>query len=297
MAPRTQLPQTIQIYLPQGDPAGIRMAEVTTRTVRVFDVPRPLLRDFRNMPESKQVAVYFLFGSTSSGLQSCYIGQTGNAGDRLKTHSDKKEFWDRALVAVSLTNTWTNTHAGFMEWQAIKSAVFAGRYELQNGNDASNPHTPPPLEADCREYLETISVLSSTLGYPLLEPVREISFAPASSGGGDAADTLFFRESGTDARARPTTEGLLVLAGSIGKASARPSLTASLARRRVALLEQGVAKVRGDDFVFVKNHLFSSPSTAGAVVLGGNVNGRITWKAADGRSFQQLEDDALGSDS
>lgn len=291
------LPQTIQIYLPQGDPAGIRMAEITTRTVRVFEVPRPLLRDFREMPESKQVGVYFLFGSSPSGRPSCYIGQSGNIGDRLKQHSDKKDFWDHALVAVSLTNAWTNTHTGYMEWQAIRRATEAGRYELHNANDASNPHTPAPLESDCREYLETISVLLTTLGYPILEPVREIRLAGPSDGGNDAAETLLFREGGTEARARPTTEGLLVLAGSAGKAVARPSLPASLLRRRLDLVEQGVVDIRGDDYVFVKDQLFSSPSTAGAVVLGGSINGRITWKTATGRTFQQLEDEALNDDS
>lgn len=174
---RTPLPQTIQIYPPQGDPAGIRMAEITTRTVRLFEVPRPLLRDFRDMPESKQGAVYFLFGSDPSGLESAYIGQTGSAGDRLKQHSDKKDFWDRALVAVSLTNSWTNTHTGYMEWQAIQRAKEAGRYELHNGNEASNLHTPDPLKADCHEYLETISVLLTTLGYPVLEQLREVSLS------------------------------------------------------------------------------------------------------------------------
>lgn len=31
------------------------MAEITTRTVRLFEVPRTLLSDFRAMQESKQV--------------------------------------------------------------------------------------------------------------------------------------------------------------------------------------------------------------------------------------------------
>ncbi|WP_208748647.1 DUF4357 domain-containing protein [Arthrobacter sp. PM3] len=65
----------------------------------------------------------------------------------------------------------------------------------------------------------------------------------------------------------------------------------------MALVEQGIAEVRGDEYVFVKDHLFSSPSTAGAIVIGGSINGRITWKAGDGRSFQQLEDQSLGSDT
>lgn len=289
MLRNTALPQTIQIYLPQGDPAGIRMAEITTRTVRVFEVPRPLLRQFRDMPESKQVGVYFLFGSSSSDRPSCYIGQSGAIGDRLKQHSDKKDFWDHALVAVSLTNAWTNTHTGYMEWQAIKRATEAARYELHNGNDASNPHTPAPLESDCREYLETISILLTTLGYPILEPLKEVPLPGTSNGAG----TLVFKEGGTDARARPTTEGLLVLAGSVGRVTARPSLSASLLRRRENLIEQGIVEVRGNDFVFLKDQLFNSPSTAGAVILGGSINGRTTWKSATGQTIQQLEDQAL----
>jgi hypothetical protein len=178
-----------------------------------------------------------------------------------------------------------------MEWTAIKRATEAGRYDLNNRNDASNPHTPAPLESDCREYLETISVLMTTLGYPVLEPVREIRLTGPDGDGG--AETLVFREGGTDARASPTTEGLLVLAGSVGKATHRPSLSSSLVRRRQDLVEQGVVEIRGDEYVFVKDQLFSSPSTAGAVVVGGNINGRITWKTARGKTFQQLEDEAL----
>jgi len=52
-------PQTIQIFLPAGDPQGIRIAEITTRIVRVIEVPRSLLGEFFKMPEAEQVGVYF----------------------------------------------------------------------------------------------------------------------------------------------------------------------------------------------------------------------------------------------
>ena len=54
--------KTIQIFLPSGDPQGIRQAEITTRIVRLIEVPRALLKDFLAMPESDGGAVYFLFG-------------------------------------------------------------------------------------------------------------------------------------------------------------------------------------------------------------------------------------------
>jgi hypothetical protein len=77
----TSTPKTIQIFLPKGEPRGIRVAEITTRIVQVIEVPRSLLSDFLKMPESNQVALYFLFGEAEDGADpKVYIGQlhTGN---------------------------------------------------------------------------------------------------------------------------------------------------------------------------------------------------------------------------
>jgi len=62
----TPRPKTVQIYLPGGDPRGIRVAEITTRIAQVLEVPRSLLPEFLAMPESDQVAVYFLVGCRRS---------------------------------------------------------------------------------------------------------------------------------------------------------------------------------------------------------------------------------------
>ncbi len=36
----TTRPRTIQIFLPDGDPSGIRIAELTTSIVRLIELPR-----------------------------------------------------------------------------------------------------------------------------------------------------------------------------------------------------------------------------------------------------------------
>ena len=123
--------RTIQIYLPSGDPRGLRVAELTTSIVRVVEVPRSLLSDFQLMPESKQVGLYFLFGGDQSGADAAvYIGQSGYLGDRLVQHNSTKDFWNKALVVVSLTNNFTQTHALYLEWSSIK------------GGDRSRPLCP-----------------------------------------------------------------------------------------------------------------------------------------------------------
>ncbi|MDV8011662.1 GIY-YIG nuclease family protein [Rhodococcus sp. IEGM 1241] len=289
--------QTIQIFLPKGDPSGIRVASLTTRTVRVFEVPRSLLRDFLEMSESNQVGVYYLFGSEPADVPQCYIGQSGSVGERLKQHTGQKEFWTKALVAVSLTNEWTSTHVAYLEWLSINRAKQYGRFELQNGNAASNPFTPAPLEADCREFLDTIAVLLATLGAPILEPVLKTSNAGDGRNtiGEPASEVLYFKEGGCRATGHQTPEGLLVAAGSRGRPEVRDSAYPSISRRRDALQAEGVVTIDTEGLIFVKDYLFNSPSMAGTVLIGGNINGRNSWKDSLGNSINDLERAALDS--
>ena len=149
-------PKTIQIFLPSGEPHGFRIAEITTRIVQVIEVPRNLLADFLSMEQSSQVGVYFLLGEASEDDDRlAYVGQTGDLRSRLAAHNQKKDFWDRALVLVSRTNSLTQTHALFLEWHALKQIREASRFADDNGNAGSRPHTPAPLEAGCLESFET----------------------------------------------------------------------------------------------------------------------------------------------
>jgi hypothetical protein len=288
-------PQTIQIYLPSGDPAGLRVANLTTRTVRVFDVPRPLLAEFLKLPESGQVGVYYLFGTNDDDTPQCYIGQSGNVGNRLQQHTATKDFWTKAMVAVSLTNEWTATHAAYLEWLSIGLAKVAGRYVLINGNQATNPHTPKPLEADCQEFIETIAVLLATMGTPVLDRIK--TGHTTSAGGGATPDQpeelLTLNHNNCDATGYLTAEGMLVLAGSRGRPGLQPSAPASIGKQRDALRAEGVIQIDDDALVFLKDHLFGSPSTAGCVLVGRGTNGRNAWRNEHGLTINELEQNAL----
>ncbi|OZF26186.1 GIY-YIG nuclease family protein [Rhodococcus sp. 14-2483-1-2] len=283
--------QTIQIYLPGGDPAGIRVASLTTRTVRVFDIPRSLLSEFAKLPASMQVGVYYLFGG-SDDERTAYIGQTGNVGKRLGEHGEKN--WTRAMVAVSLTNEWTSTHVSYLEWLSIRTAQRADRYTLTNGNDASNPFTPAPLEADCHEFLDTISVLLTTLGAPILDSIRPTK-GESRAGEESPNQPLFFRESGCDAQGYLTSEGIVVQRGSRGRPDLRGAATERVRTTRESLIASGRATIEDDAFIFRDDELFDSPSAAGAVLVGGSNNGRISWKNEAGEDLNVLEARELAS--
>lgn len=276
--------KTIQIYLPDGDPRGIRIAEITTRIVQVIEVPRSLLPAFLQMPEARQVALYFLVGESVDGDEPrVYIGQTGDVVARLGSHQKSKDFWDRALVLISKTNSLTQTHALFLEWHCLKACQQAGRYALDNGNAGSKPHTPPPLEADCLEIFETGSTLLATLGHPLFDPV---------AGGKETLDEEVFycTAAGTKGRGLYTNEGFVVLKGSVGRLDNVKSIQGTpVAAFRQRLLDARILVPDGPRVVFSKDHLFRSPSMAAIAIVGRTCNGWLAWKTADGRTLDEVK--------
>ncbi len=299
--------KTIQIFLPAGDPRGIRVAEITTRIVQVIEVPRSLLQEFLKMPESDQVALYFLFGEAEDGSElAVYIGQTGDLRARLVKHNKEKEFWERALVLISKTNSLITNHALFLEWYCIQATRKAGRYADENGNSGSRPHTPAPLEADCLEIFETGKILLATLGYPIFTAVAKpaatpvnsdelgpATFGPAaeSTAATSNADEVFFcKADGVDGRGLYTQEGFVVLKDSRGRRVNMQGLNGhSYEQLRIKLMESGVVQEQGDDIIFTKDHLFTKPSPAAAALMGRPANGWLEWKTPDGKTLDALK--------
>lgn len=281
-------PRTIQIYLPKGDPRGLRVAELTTSIVRITEVPRALLDEFQDTPEAKQVGIYLLINDDEDqDYPAVYIGQTGGVGKRLGEHHKQKEFWNRALVVVSLTNNLTQTHTLYLEWLGIKTANEAGRYKVENGTAGSKPHTPAPLEADCQEIFDTLRTLVATLGQPVFEPLAK-GKDPSQTNA--AADTFYLRSTKYDAAAEYTSEGMVVLAGSKAKKEMTPSMAnGSFGKKRQSLVADGALVPEGEFYVFKRNVLFKSPSGASDTVTGASTNGWDLWKSKQGKTLDQLK--------
>jgi Domain of unknown function (DUF4357) len=271
----------------------MRVAEITTRIVRVVEVPRSQLGEFLKLPEALQVGVYFLIGELSeSGLPRVYIGQSGNVGKRLVQHNQDtdrgKDFWNRALVVVSLTNSMTQTHALFLEWFAIGQATQAGRYSLENGNAGARPHTPAPLEADCHEIHETAAALLATLGQPIFEPLTN-----AATSTGDK-ELFYCKGSGADGVGEYTTEGFVVHQGSKARLDSVASIQPSQERIRQQLVAEGIMAAQGGVVVFTRNHLFASPSMAAVALMGRSANGWAEWKTPQGQTLDEVKRQAVG---
>jgi len=271
--------KTIQIFLPDGNPRGIRIADITSRSIKVLQIPRLLLADAGSRDELRTAGLYCLFGPESaSGEMTAYIGEAEECLTRLKQHNAKKEFWNTALVAVSKMGSFTKVHGKYLEWMAIETAAKVARYATENASSPSKPHVPEAMEADLEDYFDTIRILFSTLGYPIFEPAGAKRKKPP----------LHLHGKSVDAHGEFVEDGLLVFAGSRAKLRETPTAGPWLVSVRADLVRTGVLVREGESYKFTKDYLFSAPSTAASVVLGRRTNGWMRWKYPDNRTLDEV---------
>ena len=161
--------KTIQIYLTNGDPSGIRTAELTTSITKAVVVPRRRLSEASKREELCQAGLYFLFESQGFGDEArVYIGQSLNCLDRLKQHNKdgKKDYWNLAVAFVTKDSSYTPTHLSFLEQKAISLANDANRFAVENAVTPSRFPISEALEAECEDHFDAIVLLLVRLDYP-----------------------------------------------------------------------------------------------------------------------------------
>ncbi|MGI4827413.1 MAG: DUF4357 domain-containing protein, partial [Janthinobacterium lividum] len=86
--------------------------------------------------------------------------------------------------------------------------------------------------------------------------------------------------------------GFVVLKGSGAVSGERASAGNApyISAQRKQLLSDGTLMPKDDHLEFRRDTEFSSPSTAGAVVHGGSVNGLLVWKSADGVTLKKMDE-------
>lgn len=276
-------PQTIQIFLPDGNPRGIKIAEITNRTIKAILFPRNQFGAILRRPELTNVGFYFLFGEAENGHEMAYIGEAEDCAERLKQHQRNKDFWNYAVVIISQTHAFTKTHVKYLEYVAIRKAAETKRYELDNTTVPNKPHITESMEADAEDCFEIAKILLSTLGFPLFDSVAREIVATVS------ADVYKLKGNGVEAEGSLIDDGFVVFKGSRVKTTTVPSCHDYLIHMRNELLESGVLVIDGDTYRFTEDYVFSSPSTAGGVILGRSTNGWTKWRNANGKTLDEMK--------
>lgn len=273
-------PRTIQIFLPDGNPRGVRIADITSRTVKVIQIPRAQLEVAFERQELSNVGVYFLLGELDSGISQVYVGEAEDCLVRLRQHNKAKDWWTTALVCVSKTQDFTKSHVKYLEWFAHQEILAAGRFSLENGGVPTKSHVSEPVIADLMDHFDSLRILTSTLGFPLFERVQVVT----------AANRLICKGKKALAHGEYIDDGFVVFAGGIANRDIVASVKATLQPIQSRYLETGVLEVADADTLrFAKDHVFPSPSQAASIVLARSANGWVEWKYPDGRTLDEVK--------
>lgn len=276
-------PQTIQIFLPDGNPRGIKIAEITNRTIKAILFPRNQFEAILRRSELANVGFYFLFGVADNGHEMAYIGEAEDCAERLKQHQRNKDFWNYAVVIISQTHAFTKTHVKYLEYVAIQKASETNRYDLDNSAVPNRPHITESMEADAEDCFEIAKVLLSTLGFPLFDSVAREIVATTP------VDVYKLKGNGVEAEGSLVDDGFVVFKDSKVKATTVPSCHDYLINMRNELIQSGILVEDGEAYRFTEDYVFSSPSTAGGVILGRSTNGWTKWRNGNGKTLDEMK--------
>ena len=288
--------KSVRLFLADGTPGGLLTAEIMNWTGHVVAAPRSDLAAMVKRPEATRTGIYILLGDDPDSVrgQRAYIGEGDSVKKRLLQHAlpenkNGKHFWDRAIVLTSKDANLTKAHARYLESRFITLALKASRARLTNGTSPTPIVLPEADVSDMEYFIEQAKIVLPILGVNIFRsPRTSVTSDSASSGGGRTDSPLSemtMKKWGITATAQEVDGEFTVFEG----AQARSAWTGPPAHNYTGLrtkLEHDDTLVLspGGTMVFNRDHAFSSPSAAAAIVAGRPANGRTEWKVRGTRT-------------
>jgi hypothetical protein len=282
---------SVRIFVPTGDPEGLRIIEKSNWTGQGLMFPRALFPEVRQRRELQRTGVYVLWGPGESGqLPRVYVGEGDFVSGRLDQHHKQKDFWTHAIVFISKDQNLNKAHVQYLEARLVALAAEAKRAVLDNSNLPQVPALSEADRADAEGFLADILLCLPVLGVNVFErPKVPVPTASESEG----VEELIVRAKGIEARGIYTAEGFIVRAGSQAVKAEVPSIPEYLRSLRQSLLENGVLRDEGNCYRLTQDYTFNSPSAAAGVLLGRSANGRVEWRDAKGRTLKEIQEAAV----
>lgn len=280
---------SVNVYLPSGDPEGLKVIEKSNWTGRGLVIPRAMFGESKTREELGRTGVYLLIGpSESSALLELYVGEGDPVKQRLEEHDKKKDFWTHAVVFTSKDTNLNKAHVQRLESRLVELADAAKRCVLNNANVPRPPSLSESDEAEVEGFLDDLLLCLPILGYSLFETTSRVTTSEGM---------LYLKAKGIEANGRDTSAGFVVYAGAlmVGDDKIAPSMHEYMRSIRSGLKQQGVFIAEGTGFKLTQNYTFNSPSTAAGVLLGRATNGRMDWKTKDGKTLKSLQESEVNN--
>lgn len=261
-----------------GKPDGIRSIRKNLSTMTTYVIPRSLLGEARSISGINRPGIYYLINeSDDNKIAQIYIGQTRNGVVRLDDHNRQKDFWNKAIMFLAESKTFTLDMISGLEKFAIIKAQESKRYKVENT-------VVPKYEIDeydlasVEEIYDEIQFIMATLGYKMNDAKQ----------GRKQTDILHTTRNGIAAFGVYDGEKFEVLEGSQVSDTLYSSIPPKIGEQRKIAEKNGDVVKENSRYILKKSLSFSSPSTAASFVLGTSANGWTEWKNKEGKTIDEI---------
>ena len=182
-------PFTIRIFIPEGEPEGLRIIDRQSSPSKFFVFPRDKWEQIKNRSELMGAGIYILTGYSDPGdeLPTIYVGQADTISTRINQHIMTKDFWDRGIIFTS--STINSAHAKWLEYSLIKKVKEADRSIVDNGNSPQEPTISEAEKAEMQVFLNEIYQTLPIVGLRAFEKPKAVS-KPAKETHKNKNDTI-----------------------------------------------------------------------------------------------------------
>ena len=267
----------LEIIYHNGQPDGIRSIHRHLSTMTTYVIPRPLLSEAKKLSGINRPGIYYLISENDDNrIAQIYIGQTRNGVVRLDDHNRSKNFWNKAIMFLADSKTFSLDMISGLEAYAIGKAHDSKRYKVENSVNPKyeiDEYDLPLIE----EVYEELQFIMATQGYKMDNSKTTLN----------EANTLHTTRNGILALGVYDDENFEVLEGSEIDMNRKCHSATLEKQRQTALANGNIVGVDGK-YKLTVSVPFTSPSSAGQFVLGGSVNGWVEWKDKDGKTLDEL---------
>jgi len=296
-------PRSLELFFVNGDPDGMLTATVPFQwSGHVLLTNRTQLKEALQRPEASRPGIYMLVGENDDGAL-LYIGEGDDISQRIKNHDAKKEWWSQVVFITSNGDQLNKAHARYLESKLIVKAKNVNKIALENGNVTSLPTLSEAAQAHMEDFLENIYLVLPALKFDFfIESTRERKVSHQTNKPSILNQPEYFelvsRKHRIKATAYLENGHFIVEAGSEARKKWGGTPEHNYRKLYNKVLQQGVLSLENEKMVFTEDYSFTSPSAAGAVILGRSVNGPANWKIKGTETtYRQWEEQEIANEA
>lgn len=280
----SQFGMTIQIFIPSGNPDGMKVIEKLQWTGIGLYFPRSVFADVQQREELSRTGIYILWDPSGDGqLPRAYVGESESLTDRFIDHVKHKEFWTHGIAFTNKDQNLNKAHIKYIEARLIELATKAKKCKLENNQIPQYPTLSEADTANAELYLENMLQCLPIVGIHCFDQPKSQD---------ENKPSLFVDTKTINAVGYEDVDGFVVRSGSNMAKKESNTIPPHVSGLRKALLGNNVVHKDGDGYVFIEDYKFASPSTAAGVVLGRSANGRTVWKDEEGQTLKDIQENA-----